>query len=139
MIVKNYTKFFENIQQATSIKEYEKIFDTKVKFKDPFHEVEGIDKLYHIFQEMYNKLDDPKFTVIETIQKNNVVYLKWIFTFYFKKKQQKNSFEGVSRVEFDANGKAISHVDYWDSAENLYEKIPIVSFFIKYLKCKIAS
>jgi len=138
-MVTNYIRFFENIKQSTSLKEYEEIFDLKVKFKDPFHEVEGIKNLYHIFQGMYKKLDNPKFTVIETIHENNVVYLKWIFTFYFKKEQQKNSFEGVSRVEFDTNGKAISHVDYWDSAENLYEKIPIVSFFIKFLKRKITS
>jgi len=138
-MVKKYIKFFENIQKSTSLKEYEEIFHPKVKFKDPFHDVEGLQKLYEIFQAMYKKLDDPKFTVIEAVDQKNVAYLKWKFTFRFKKDQQQNSFEGVSRVEFDLNGKAISHIDYWDSAENLYEKIPLLSFFMRFLKRKIAS
>ena len=139
MKTRNYVSFFENIKQDTLIEEYQKIFDINVKFKDPFNEVEGLDKIFDIFQDMYLKLDNPRFKVIEVVEQGNVAYLKWIFEFNFKKDSVQNSFEGVSRVEFNDKQMAISHVDYWDSSENLYEKIPILSFFIKLVKRKIKS
>lgn len=139
MKTRNYVSFFENIKQDTLIEEYQKIFDINAKFKDPFNEVEGLDKIFDIFQDMYLKLDNPRFKVIEVVEQGNVAYLKWIFEFNFKKDSVQNSFEGVSRVEFNDKQMAISHVDYWDSSENLYEKIPILSFFIKLVKRKIKS
>jgi len=135
----NYALFFEKIDKNTSIEEYRVIFDDDIYFKDPFHEVKGIDNLYSIFEQMYIKLEDPSFKVAEIIEQNDIAYLKWSFYFSFKGRNKKEFFEGVSRVEFDKKGKVISHIDYWDSASNLYEKIPFLSFFIRFIKNKINS
>jgi len=139
----DYASFFENITKETSINEYEKVLDANVKFKDPFHEVQGLEKFYDIFQDMYKKLDNPKFKIIEVIEQKNISYIKWDFQFQFKNSQKIESFEGISRIEFDdkinKNSKVISHIDYWDTAENLYEKIPILSSFMKFIKRKINS
>ncbi|WP_373031545.1 hypothetical protein [Sulfurovum sp.] len=31
--------------------------------------------------------------------------------------------------------KIISHTDYWDAAENMYEKMPIVGSLLRFIKC----
>lgn len=139
-----YASFFETININTKIEEYEKVFDKDAKFKDPFNEVVGIEKIYNIFQDMYEKLDNPKFKIKEIIEQKNIAYLKWEFIFSFKNSKKIESFEGVSRIEFKQNEegwnkKVVSHIDYWDSSENLYEKIPILSFFIKLIKRKIKN
>jgi hypothetical protein len=136
---KKYLDFFENLSINTPFEEYKKVFDLNGKFKDPFHEVIGLEKIYKIFQNMYVKLDNPKFKIIEVIEKDNIIYIKWNFEFRFKNQSKQESFEGISRVEFNNEGKAISHVDYWDCVENLYEKIPILSFFTKLIKNKLKS
>lgn len=132
-----YANFFESIHKDTTIDEYEKIFDKEVRFKDPFHDVVGVNKLYKIFVDMYKKLDNPSFKVTEIVQQNNITYLQWTFLFSFKGSNKDESFEGVSRVEFNQENKVTSHIDYWDSSSNLYEKIPILSFFMKLIKKKI--
>ena len=134
-----YAQFFEQINKNTSIKEYEKIFDENAEFKDPFHEVKGLDKIFKIFEDMYLKLDNPYFKVTEIVQQDKIAYLKWDFNFSFKGNSKNEFFEGVSRIEFNKENKVISHIDYWDSASNLYEKIPILSFIIKFIKNKIKS
>lgn len=134
-----YAAFFEEIDKNTSIEVYRKIFDKNVQFKDPFHDIVGVDKLYKIFEDMYIKLDNPSFKVTEIVEQNNIAYLKWNFHFSFKGSNKDESFVGVSRVEFNKEGRVISHIDYWDSASNLYEKIPILSFFMKFIKSKINS
>lgn len=140
----NYASFFENINADTSINDYEKYLDANVKFKDPFHEVQGIEKVYDIFQDMYKKLDKPKFRIKEVVQQKSIAYIKWDFEFKFKDSSKLESFEGVSRIEFSENesnekNKVISHIDYWDSVENLYEKIPILSYFMKLIKKRASS
>ncbi len=134
-----YAKFFESMSKNTSQLEYSQIFSHNVKFKDPFHDIEGISNLFNIFQDMYSKLDNPRFVVNETIEKDNISYLKWTFLFSFKNSSTVNSFEGVSRVEFNEENKAISHTDYWDTSENLYEKVPILASIFKLIKRIIKS
>ena len=135
----DYASFFENIKASTALSEYRDLIDENAKFKDPFHEVEGVENIYNIFQNMYLKLDNPKFKIIEVVEQKNIAYIKWNFQFKFKESQEEDSFEGVSRVEFAANKKMISHVDYWDASENLYEKIPVLSSLIRLVKRKIKS
>lgn len=138
MIIQEYANFFEQINENTSIKEYKIFFDENSNFKDPFHEVKGIDKIYPIFTKMYENLDTPKFKVNEIISKDNISYINWTFSFYFKNSKEKQSFEGVSKVAIK-NEKVLSHIDYWDAAANLYEKLPLVKHLIKFLRKKVSS
>lgn len=137
MKAKNYAQFFENINKDTALKDYANFFDVNAKFKDPFHEVKGLQAIFRIFLNMYKKLDEPKFKVIEVVENKDIAYIKWTFTFKFKKDKEYQSFEGVSRVIFNKENKVILHEDFWDSSSNIYEKIPILSYLIKFVKRKI--
>lgn len=137
--VQNYASFFENIQEDTPIDDYKIFFDLNAGFKDPFHEVKGIERIFEVFQKMYKNLDKPAFKVNEIIQNKNISYLNWQFSFSFKNEKEVNSFVGVSRVVFNHEGKAIFHEDYWDAAENIYEKIPFFKYLIKIVKNKIKA
>jgi len=137
--IKAYCQFFESINQNTSIEKYKEQFNPNTVFEDPFHKVQGIDAIYNVFQKMYKNLDNPYFKVYEAIQKENVAYIKWEFYFSFKNDTIVQNFTGVSRVKFDDNGKVLEHIDFWDSAENIYEKIPFISQIIKFIKRRIVA
>ncbi|AXH12125.1 nuclear transport factor 2 family protein [Halarcobacter bivalviorum] len=137
MKAQNYTSFFESINKYTPLKEYAKYFDLNAKFKDPFHEVEGLQNIFRIFLNMYKKLEEPKFKIDEIVENRNIAYIKWTFTFRFKKDKEIQSFEGVSRVVFNEENKVVLHEDFWDAASNLYEKLPFVSLLIRFVKRKI--
>ncbi|WP_419773702.1 nuclear transport factor 2 family protein [Halarcobacter sp.] len=137
MKAQNYGSFFESINKNTPLKEYAKYFDLNANFKDPFHEVKGLQNIFRVFLNMYKKLDEPKFKVDEIVENRNIAYIKWTFTFRFKKEKKTQSFEGVSRVIFNSDDKVILHEDFWDAASNLYEKLPVVSLLIKFIKRKI--
>ena len=137
MKAQNYGSFFESIDKNTPLKEYAKYFDLNANFKDPFHEVKGLQNIFRVFLNMYKKLDEPKFKIDEIVENRNIAYIKWTFTFRFKKDKEIQSFEGVSRVIFNSDDKVILHEDFWDAASNLYEKLPVVSLLIKFIKRKI--
>jgi hypothetical protein len=47
-------------------------------------------------------------------------------------------FEGVSRLKMNDEGRVIEHIDYWDAAEHLYAKMPIIGWLIGIIKRRIA-
>lgn len=134
-----YSHFFESLNQKKSLESFKQIYTEDVYFKDPFNETKGIDEVYKIFQEMYEKLDYPRFEVIESIRNKTVCYLRWHFIFCFKNEQDEQSFEGITRLETDSEGKIISHIDYWDAAEHIYEKLPLLGSLLRFIKRKVTT
>jgi len=135
---KAYAEFFESISQETSIESYNKIFNENVYFEDPFQKVNGIENIYAIFQHMYATLYNPHFKVTEIVCEKNCAYLRWDFSYRRSRKYSEEKFTGVSRVFFLDTGKVISHVDYWDAAENIYEKVPLLGSILRLIKRRIS-
>jgi len=138
MTEKKLTHFFETLNSKISIENFMDIYDVKVTFKDPFNVVEGIVPVYEIFTHMYQNLDNPRFVINEYVENNYVAYVKWEFIFTFKGEKKENSFEGVSRLQMNTAGKVVSHVDFWDAAEHMYEKMPLIGTLLRFIKRKIA-
>jgi len=132
-----YGDFFENLSKEDTEESYRIFFDENSSFEDPFQKVKGLDAIYKVFEHMYATLEDPKFRVDEIIENDSTAYLKWHFYFKLSKNEEEQSFVGVSRVEFDTLGKVISHVDYWDAASNVYEKIPLLGSLLRMIKRKL--
>lgn len=130
--------FFENLTQNTSIDDFKTVYHESVIFKDPFNEVTGIESVFDIFAHMYRNLDNPRFVIVEYIDKENIAYVKWEFHFSFKNESKQQMFEGVSRLEMNEEGRVIDHIDYWDAAENIYGKLPIIGWLIRMIKRMIA-
>jgi len=131
------TRFFENLTEETTMDSFRDIYADEVKFKDPFNEVEGIEAVYKVFGHMYRNLDNPRFIIKEYIEGGQIAYVKWEFLFCFKNEKNENAFEGVSRLEIDEAGKVMRHTDYWDAAEHMYEKMPVIGWMLRTIKSKI--
>jgi steroid Delta-isomerase len=110
-----------------------------VVFRDPFHDVRGIEQMKKIFNHMFETCDHPRFTVIDHAYGKDgmTVYLKWRFT--AGTKIGALDFIGVSEVTFDPKGKVASHVDFWDSSAEFYSKISILRPFFTFLRRKASA
>lgn len=131
--------FFETLNQETTLLAFAEIYARDVYFKDPFNQTHGVPAVYEIFQEMYAKLDAPRFEVLECVAMGQITYVKWRFIFCFKGKSEEQGFEGVSRMQYNDENKISAHIDYWDAAEQVYEKIPLLGSIIRLIKRKIAK
>ena len=105
-------------------------------FRDPFNDITGIEKIQHIFADMFVRLDAPKFEIIETIEESHGAFLIWDFTFRIKalRPEQNRRIHGTSHIRFAPNGLVQYHRDYWDAAGELYEQLPLVGILIRFLK-----
>ena len=104
-------------------------------FKDPFNDVRGIAQVQRVFTHMFGALDEPRFKVTETIVQGDQCFLTWEFLFSRKRgATAMQTIRGGSHLVFDDHGLVALHRDYWDAAEELYEKLPVVGALMRWLK-----
>ena len=112
------------------------IYAPEARFKDPFNDVQGLSEIQRIFRHMYLTLENPRFLITERIVQGPQCFLTWEFHFGFKrfKPGQAQCILGGSHLVLDASGRITQHRDYWDAAEELYEKLPVLGGFMRWLK-----
>ena len=109
-------------------------------FKDPFNDVVGVGKIAPIFGEMFDTMHEPRFKFITVVEQGSEAFLTWDMTFRVKKYKPKETMtiHGASRLQFDTDGKISLHRDYWDAAEELYAKLPLIGALMRGLKRQFA-
>jgi ketosteroid isomerase-like protein len=128
--------FFQSIS-ADSARTLSQIYTEDVWFKDPFNEVEGIEQVSHIFTHMFEQVDAPRFVVTHSVLQDDQAFLTWDFLFRMRRfSDDEQCIRGASHVRFASDGRVAYHRDYWDAAEELYEKLPVVGSLMRWLKTR---
>jgi ketosteroid isomerase-like protein len=116
------------------------LYADDARFKDPFNDVRGHAALRAIFAHMFRSLDAPRFEIRETIVQGDQCFLTWDFRFRMKRfARAEQCIHGGSHLRFGADGRIALHRDYWDAAEELYEKLPLVGGLMRWLKRRANS
>ncbi len=138
--VQRIAAFFENLQPQ-SLQQLDQIYAAQARFKDPFNEVQGIEAIDRIFRHMYVALDEPHFVVTRAVTQGAQCFLVWDFKFRFKRFDTATlqTVRGCSHLELDEQGRILMHRDFWDAAEELYEKLPAVGALMRWLKKRANS
>jgi hypothetical protein len=128
-------EFFEKLTPE-SVAQLPNIYDAQARFKDPFNEVQGLADIERIFRHMYVALDGPHFVITGQLVDGAQAFLTWEFRFRFKRfdTQTLQVVRGGSHVLFNDQGLVTLHRDYWDAAEELYEKLPLLGGVMRWLK-----
>jgi hypothetical protein len=94
----------------------------------------------HIFSHMFDTLDQPRFAVRDAIVQRDQAFLSWDFRFRMRRfRDDELCVRGGSHLRFAVDGRISDHRDYWDAAEELYEKLPLVGTLMRWLKRRAAS
>lgn len=123
--------YFAGLTEA-SIDDLPRYYAEGAYFKDPFNEVHGIAAIQAIFRHMFRQVAAPRFVVTEKLVAESGAMLAWEFSFRFRgwKSSETQRVRGVSHLRFDVAGKVTYHRDYWDAAEELYAKLPVLGLLM---------
>lgn len=126
--------FFETIA-PDNIGQLAQVYTEDVFFKDPFNEVRGLTEVTHIFLHMFEQVDQPRFVVTGHVLQGDQAFLTWDFLFRMKRfSSEEQCIRGATHLRFTNDGRANFHRDYWDAAEELYEKLPLLGPIMRSLK-----
>ena len=115
------------------------------RFKDPFKDVQGLAQIQSIFAHMFESLEQPRFVVTSRMLQGKQCFLVWDFLFRFKTMQPgvEQCIRGGSHLVMGLNEnnewRVVMHRDYWDAAEELYEKLPWIGGLMRWLKRRVNS
>ena len=130
----NLVRFFETLTLAQS-QDLSGVYTEDAYFKDPFNEVRGLPSVTRIFQHMFVQVQKPRFKITSTVLQGDTAFLCWDFYFYMKKfNPDEQCIRGATHIRFAADGRVQMHRDYWDAAEELYEKLPVLGSLMRMLK-----
>ena len=132
--------FFEKLTPQ-SLNNLGAIYAPQAQFKDPFNAVQGLSAIKGIFEHMFDTLEKPHFVVTGQVLQGQQCFLTWEFRFSFKTFKQgiPQTILGASHLVFSDDGLVTLHRDYWDAAEELYEKLPVVGGLMRWLKKRANS
>ena len=78
----------------------------------------------------------PRFIVHVSVAHGDQCFLTWDFRFRFRRFAPSTDqvIHGATHLRFADDGRIAVHRDYWDAAEELYEKVPAVGTLMRWLK-----
>jgi steroid Delta-isomerase len=136
--VQRVIDFFEGLRQE-DLPRLAECYVDDASFKDPFNEVRGCVAILQVFDHMFTALRQPQFVVHDAVQQGDQAFLTWDFHFRLPQAPDRVlTIRGATQLHFAADGRIDRHRDWWDAAEELYEKLPIVGALMRWLKRRIA-
>jgi len=112
------------------------IYSEDAQFRDPFNQIAGISGITRVYQHMFDVLNHPGFEITNRIVQGRQAFVSWNFNFQIRGRSFQ--IQGGTHFLLNTRGLIIDHRDYWDVAEELYEKIPLLGSLMRWLKRKLA-
>ena len=132
--------FFEHLQPA-DVARIVDLYTVDAQFKDPFNEVQGLPAIEHIFTHMFEALEAPRFVITQHVQQGAQCFVTWDFLFAMRRFEagKTQTIRGASHLVLREDAgiwRVAVHRDYWDAAEELYEKLPLIGSLMRWLKLR---
>jgi len=123
--VRDYGVFYQTVD-PDSVGQLEAFCASDIVFRDPFNEIRGLPGFSRVFLHMFEALDRPRFEILDTAISGRTAYYKWRFTACTKRGRMNLDLVGMTEAVFDIDGRVSTHIDYWDSASQLYARLPLI-------------
>jgi ketosteroid isomerase-like protein len=125
---------FEGLQSA-DVDRLDELYSADARFKDPFNEVQGAAAIQQVFRHMFVALREPRFVIRDAVCDGDQCFLSWDFLFRMRRfNSDAQCIRGGTHLRLLPDGRIGEHRDYWDAAEELYEKLPALGALMRWLK-----
>lgn len=129
-----YCDFLERVT-AANVAELETLVSPGVRFKDPFNDVVGAPAMRAVFDDMFEHVQDLEFRIHHRMTDGEVCVILWTLSGRIMNRGW--SVDGASQLRFSDDGLLTEHIDHWDAAAGLYEKMPGIGWLIRRLRKRL--
>jgi hypothetical protein len=128
-------QWFQTLTPVT-LEQVEDIYASDAVFSDPFNHLNGLTSVRAVYQHMFDTLEHPRFVVTTTVSNEHQAFMTWDFLFKCRGQAQKIS--GCTQFELNDQGLIVLHRDYWDAAQQVYEKVPVLGSILRMMRRKLS-
>jgi hypothetical protein len=117
------------------------IYSEDIEFIDPIHTIVGRADLHDYFTRLYQTTTSVSFSLVDAQPTEQGGSLQWLMHYCHPRLAGGDTIEvaGASFVEFNKDGKAYRHRDYYDGGALLYEHIPLLGDVVRYFKKRLSQ
>jgi steroid delta-isomerase len=131
--------YFERLS-AGNLGELDAYYAGDAWFKDPFHEVTGVAAIRAILRHTFDNLPGARFRVTRRFPgPDQQAVILWEMDFVMPITRRSTTISGATHLSFDAAGRVTHHRDYWDAAEELYARLPVLKWLMRGLARQAAA
>ncbi len=133
---KNYLSTFT---KESVLRDTQRVYAPDAWFNDTLKTVRGSPAIEEYFLGSVANTDEIKVAFTDVARSGNDYYFRWVMDVKFKKFQRGKTIRtiGMTHVRFNRDGQVMLHQDYWDSAQGLFEYVPVIGDGIRFIKSRL--
>ena len=115
------------------------LYAEELVFEDPLGRMEGLDEFRVYMEAMYQYVEEIEWDYTDEVVQGDTHVLFWTMTLRTKglNKGKPFSVDGTSRMVFGEGNKVVFHRDYFDMGAYIYERAPVIRWFVKFVKRRL--
>jgi steroid Delta-isomerase len=132
-----YGRFWSRLRPETT-RELLALARPDLVFRDPFNELRGAATVVAMLDHLFEQARDVRFTVTAAARSGAVAFYRWDFSCRLRRPAIELPIAGVSEVRFDEAGLVAAHIDHWDAAAQVYERLPLLGPVLRRIRRRLA-
>lgn len=134
--IEHFTYLLANFTEDNIRRYVPDVYAPNAYYCDSFTAKQGVENIETYYIEGARTMHELAFDLQDVAVHDGNYYFRWITQVSLKGKEDDViHLAGVSHVRFDKEGRVIFEQDFWDAGV-IYERLPIIGFFIRWLKKK---
>ena len=134
-----FQAFLSNFTKENVTANARKVYARDAWLNDTLKTLQGSSEIEEYFLGSVENTDEIKVEFTDVARSGNDYYFRWVMDVKFKKFHRGKVVRtiGMTHVRFNADGQVILHQDYWDSAQGLFEHVPVIGGGIRFIKSRL--
>jgi hypothetical protein len=137
--VDRFRQFLSHLDEKTAREETEKVYAPDAYLNDTLKTVRGAPAIRDYFIKTARGLDSMSVRFDDLAVSGGNYYFRWTMETRMKKLARGKTVRtiGVTLVRFDREGRVIMHQDFWDSAQGVWEHVPVIGTVIRRIRSSL--
>lgn len=131
------TRYFETLT-LSAVGNLGEFYTPNAYAKGPLHEVRTSAEIAMMLTHLLQRVDMARFDITASVLQHNQALLVWDLHFHLKRRpDDEQVIHGASHLRFAADGRIAYQRDYWDATEDVYDKLPVIGRFTRWLRKRL--
>ncbi len=109
-----------------------------IRFEDPISRVNGLEGVQRVFDDTWRLQPGSRFRVRRQALSGNRGLTRWSLV-RERSGAEISLVEAIGESTFDEAGRIVHHVDYWDSVQAAYRRVPLLGRILELIRRRISS
>ena len=137
--IRRFERFLGNLDEKTAREETEAVYAPNAFLNDTLKTIHGSPAIRDYFIRTARGLKSMKVTFDDVAVSGQNYYFRWTMETQMKNLAPGRTVRtiGVTLIRFDREGRVVLHQDFWDSAQGVWEHVPVMGSVLRWIRSKI--